>query len=138
MVPKQSRILVMNTIRGAGFNVPTIRLAKAAPVPAAADVVLADFVECDFDGYTALNPMWAAPALDGAFIANMQSLLMTWTAGIALAAPQTIFAAYLAIPDPTAGGAETLLDWQAITPTVTLALPGEVFSRTYVLRDTNF
>lgn len=138
MVPKQSRLLVMNIVRGSSLHIPTIRLAKAAPIPAADDVVLADLTECDFDGYSVQNPSWGAPSLDGAFIGSMNSGLLSWTAGALLAAPQTIFAIYITYPDPTDFSIEKLLDWQAISPTVTLANPGEVFQRTYILRDTNF
>lgn len=138
MVPKNSRLLVMNIIRGGAFTTPTVRLAKANPVPADADMTLADFTEADFDGYAAQNPAWGAPALDGAFIANMVTGVVTFTAGAGLASPQTIYAVYVTFPDPTAGGAPDLLYFERLVPTVTLSNPFEELSRILKLADTNF
>lgn len=138
MVPKQSRLLLLNVIRGAGLNVPRARLAKVAPIPADADCVLADFTECDFDGYGSQTPPWGAPALDGGFVAYMQTGLVVWTAGALIAAPQTIYAVYVTYLDPTAGDTETLLFFERLTPTVTLVNPGETLTRTLKFGDTNF
>lgn len=138
MVPKQSRLLVMNLLRGAGLNAPKVRLAKALPGVADVDAVLGDFTEADFDGYAMQQPAWGAPALDGGFVAQMVTGVVTFTAGAMIAAPQTIYAVYVTLPDPTAAGAETLLYCEYITPTVTLVNPGEVFSKIMKLSDTNF
>lgn len=137
MVPKQARLLVLNILRGAALNVPKVRLAKAAPAPADEDCVLADFTEADFDGYAAQNPPWGAPALDGSFIGNMVTGVVTFTAGGALAGPQTIHAVYVTYPDPTDAGTEKLLFFERLSPTVTVSNPGEEVARIIKMSDTN-
>jgi hypothetical protein len=138
MVPKQSRILVMNILRGATHDAITVRLAKTAPVPADADLVLSDFDECNFAGYVPQNPVWGAPALDGSFVAYMVTGTVAFVAGGGLLAPQTICAVYCTYNDPTDGGTEKLLFCERLAPTVTLAAPGETFSKILKMGDTNF
>lgn len=138
MVPKVGRILLLNILRGATHNTPTIHLSKTAPAPADADVVLDDFDEADFDGYAPQTPVWGVPALDGSFVAYSETLVVDFIAGALIVAPQTIHAVYVTWPDPTAAGADALLYFERLVPTVTLVNPGEKVSRVCKMGDTDF
>lgn len=103
------------------------RLAKAQSGTPDETATLATFTECDFTGYGAIiDPAWDVPTINGSGQAEGKSALLTYTAG-ALGSPQTIIAMYLEIVLVTAGS--KLLWFKEVSPTVTLALMGEVFSR---------
>lgn len=139
MVPKASRILMLDKFAGyAGRNDLRVKLVKTDPAPADADIVLGDLDECTFDGYIFQSPVWGAGALDGSFVAAMETGILEWTAGGGLAGPQTIYGMYITMTNPLDGVTQYLLDWSRLAASVTLALPGQKFRRVYKIQGTNY
>lgn len=137
MVPKEGRLVVAELVRALGTNLKA-RLAQADALPADADVTLGDIVECDFDGYAAINlDDFPAATIDGGDNAAMLSPLKTWTAGAGITGPQTIFMLYVTAFN-TSTLATKLLFFERLSPTVTLAAVGETFQRYVRWRDTNY
>lgn len=104
-----------------------MRLAKGIPGGSEEDWEYGDMDECDFDGYGALTGApWDVPVINGSEQAEGKSALMTWTAG-SLVSSQTILAMYFTaeLSDTT----EVILWAKLLDPSVTLAVPGEVFQR---------
>lgn len=128
MVPKEGRVVVAMLATflkwASRFRV---RLAKAIGAGADQDLVLASFTECDFDGYAYIdNPLFPTPTINGDDRAETLSPLLTWTAGAGITS-QTIKAVYVEME--TMDASFYLLWFQRLSPSVTLAAPGEVFQR---------
>lgn len=138
MVPEVGEILIANLIRARGVLV-NARLAKVDIPLIGSTAVLGDFTECDFDGYAAI-PLddFPTPTINVDDAAEMVSPLKTWTAGMAISGPQTIYFVYVTCGDPMAADADELLFFERLTPSVTLANPGEVFQRFVRWRDVNY
>lgn len=137
MVPKESRKAILDQVLGATRTGLTIRLAKANPVPDDEDVTLGDLTECDFVGYAAQTPAWSAPTLDGDDVANSETGVLEFTAGILLG-PQTIYAVYATRLSAVDGSTNVLICFDRLTATVTLSNPGEKFRRVCNMGDTDY
>lgn len=138
MVPKESRKKILDLlVDPTARNALRIHLAQADPAPDDADIELADLTECDFDDYAFLQPVWGAAALDGSFVASVETAILEWEAGAALAAPQTIYAVYGTRYNSFTLGYD-LFWFERLDSTVTLANPGEKFRRVCKMQDTNY
>lgn len=66
MIPNQAENNILNELLRDPAKVVTARLFQNNPAAADDACVLASFVECDFDGYAAVDDaIWAAPATNG-------------------------------------------------------------------------
>ena len=129
MVTKEGRLAVLKLLTDQDqISDLKIRLAKTIGYGGDADLELADFTECDFDGYAEVSsPTFSAPAINGDDRGDAVTDDLTWTAGAGLAAPQTIVGVYVVID--FVGIGERLYFFKRVSPTVTLANPGEEFVR---------
>lgn len=126
MVPKVGREAILDLMLNMGLVTIKFRLAQEDPGVAIANLTLADIDECDFPGYAPLTPTFPTAGLDGSNRGETLSTLMTWTAG-AIVDPQTIFVIYMTYKH---GADPERLVWAFyLSPTVTLAAPGEQFLR---------
>jgi len=95
IVPLLERIVVMGLIKTYLGVTSELHLYKAPTTPLGPDVVLADLVDADFDGYSALDPVvWSAVFLDptGDGVMNSGSHVFQASGGTT---PNTIYGAYL-------------------------------------------
>lgn len=129
MVPEEGRMAaLMALLQINGVNSWSVRLAKAKAAVADDLVALSDLTECDFDGYAEVfDPAFDGPAINGDHQGQSRTDLLVWTAGAGIASPQTIVAVYVVFNFAHVG--EQLLMWIPVSPTVTLAAPGEEYSR---------
>ena len=92
------------------------------PIPADADVTLADITEADFVGYAAQTGVVVpASIIDSFFHGDAFTPVLTWTAG-AIVGSQTIFGLYVTMQF---GLSNSLIFFRRFAAPVTIAIAGE-------------
>ncbi len=123
---------------GFAFN-REYRLAQNVPSGDPLDVVAADFTECDFDGYAAVqNPTIDDPTINGSNQGKMVTPTLTWTAGSGISGAQTAKAIYFMSDTEVITGVDKLMWWQELDPWVTVASEGEEINQIITFLDRNF
>ncbi len=139
MFTKSGRKIALEILlNSGGYSVTrNWRLATNVPAGAPEDVVVGDFTECTFPGYAEItDPIFGTATLDGSDRGESVSPLLVWTAG-AIVTPETAVAIYCFCNSPY-GPLTGLLWWAQISPSVTVANPGESISRIVTFKDNNF
>ncbi len=95
VVPLLERIVIMGLIKTYLTTTSELHLYKAPIDPITPEVLLADMVEADFDGYAALDPIVVSSvflAPDGSAVVNIASHVFQATGSTT---PNTIYGAYI-------------------------------------------
>lgn len=133
MFPKIARKNLLDFFfTGAGVGC-FIHLCKNNPIPADADMTLADLTEANYTGYV-LQAVGATPAagLDGSFRGKSTWPTFTFN-GVSIVTPQTIYGYYITWDY---GVGDLLLFWKRLTTPIVM-MTGSTFSRIVDVYDDN-
>ncbi len=141
MVPDQGRIVVNQLASWRSvYSRFTVHLFKDEDGTPDNTRTVANFTECDFPGYAALGGStgvaWGDASINLDDKAESQSGELTWTASDLMSEPQTIKGMYILVRIDDESE-DRMLWFERISPTVTLALPGEQFQRIIDLQATD-
>ncbi len=130
--------LLIRRYSGFSFN-RGYHLSTNVPAGDPAEVVEADFTECDFDGYGVINnPTYPDPSINGDGRGELVSPSLIWTAGSGIAGAQTAKAIYFCCDTELVAGVDKLMWWQELDPWVTVANEGETIEQIITWLDRNF